>query len=204
MSRYFWPDPTEPDGLPYISRDGLSNPELEKYDRPKLAEMAGRVTTLSLAWYFSGDERYAQKAVEQLRVWFLNKETRMNPNLNYAQTVPGKYDGKGRCYGVIDGYSFVEMLDAVQLLEQSRSFSAKDAKALKRWFAQLLDWILTSEQGQEEGRQLNNHSTAHDVQVIAYAKYVSNQKVMTDYLADFYEKRMLSQIKPDGRQPYIV
>ena len=202
LSRYFWPDPTEPDGLPYISRDGLSNPELEKYDRPKLAEMAGRVTTLSLAWYFSGDERYAQKAVEQLRVWFLNKETRMNPNLNYAQTVPGKYDGKGRCYGVIDGYSFVEMLDAVQLLEQSRSFSAKDAKALKRWFAQLLDWILTSEQGQEEGRQLNNHSTAHDVQVIAYAKYVSNQKVMTDYLADFYEKRMLSQIKPDGRQPY--
>ena len=131
LSRYYWPDPSEPDGLPYIVRDGVSNPELEEFDRPRLAQMANNVTTLSLAWYFSNDERYAQKAVEQLRVWFINKATRMNPNLNYAQTIPGKFGGKGRCYGVIDGYSFVEMLDAVQLLEHSKSFTSKDSKALK-------------------------------------------------------------------------
>ena len=113
LSRYYWPDPSEPDGLPYIVRDGESNPELEEFDRPRLAQMANNVTTLSLAWYFSQDERYAQKAVEQLRVWFINKSTRMNPNLNYAQTIPGKFGGKGRCYGVIDGYSFIEMLEAV-------------------------------------------------------------------------------------------
>ena len=57
LSRYYWPDPTKPDGLPYIARDGVSNPELELLDRPKLALMANGVTTLSLAWYFSGDER---------------------------------------------------------------------------------------------------------------------------------------------------
>ena len=201
LSRYYWPDPNEPDGLPYIARDGESNPELENYDRPKLAEMSNRVTTLSLAWYYSGDERYAQKAAEQLRVWFIDKATRMNPNLNYAQTIPGKYDGKGRCYGVIDGYSFVEMLDAVQLLEQSKAFTVKDGKALKLWFSQFLTWILTSEQGIEEGQQLNNHSTAHDVQVIAYAKYVGNQRVLNQYLGEFFQKRMLPQIEPDGRQP---
>ena len=202
LSRYFWPDPSKPDGLPYVSRDGVSNPELEKLDRPKLAQMATGVTTLSLAWYFSGDERYAEKAAELLRVWFLNKDTRMNPNLNYAQIVPGLYGGKGRCYGVIDSYSFVEMLDAVQLLEGSRSFTAKDAKALRAWFSQFLDWILTSEQGIEEGTQLNNHATAHDVQVIAYARYVGNKKVMDAYLGQFYEKRMKTQIEPDGKQPY--
>ena len=201
LSRYYWPDPSEPDGLPYIARDGESNPELEEFDRPRLAQMANRVTTLSLAWFFSDDERYARKAVEQLRVWFSNKATRMNPNLNYAQTIPGKFDGKGRCYGVIDGYSFVEMLDAVQLLERSKSFTAKDSKALKLWFSQFLNWILTSEQGIEEGRQLNNHSTAHDVQVIAYAKYVGNTKVMEQYLSEFYQKRLLAQIEPDGKQP---
>lgn len=202
LSRYFWPDPTKPDGLPYINRDGVSNPELEKLDRPKLAQMAGRVTTLSLAWYFSGEERYAQKAVEQLQVWFLNKETRMNPNLNYAQIVPGLYGGKGRCYGVIDSYSFVEMLDAVQLLEGSKSFTPKDSKALKAWFSKFLQWILTSSQGIEEGNQKNNHATAHDVQVIAYAKYVGNKKVLNEYFSQFYEKRLLTQIELDGRQPY--
>ena len=201
LSRYFWPDPSKPDGLPYISRDGISNPELEKLDRPKLSSMAMAVTTLSLAWYFSDDEKYAQKATELIHVWFLDKSTRMNPNLNYAQIVPGKYDGKGRCYGVIDGYSLVEMLDAVQLLERSRSFTPKDSKALKSWFSKLLKWLLTSPQGIEEGQQLNNHSTAHDVQIIAYARYVGDQKVMADYLTHFSERRIKVQVQPDGRQP---
>ena len=202
LSRYFWPDTSKPNGLPYVSRDGESNPELEELDRPKLAMMSNQVTILSLAWYFSGDEKYAQRAAEQLRVWFLNKDTRMNPNLNYAQIVPGLYSGKGRCYGVIDAYSFVEMLDAVQLLEHSKSFTQKDSKALKTWFSQFLNWILTSDQGKEEGSQLNNHATAHDAQVIAYAKYVDNKKVLEEYLNQFYQRRMRSQIEPDGKQPY--
>jgi len=202
LSRYYWPDLNEPDGLPYVARDGVSNPELENYDRPKVSEMTQRITTLSLAWFFSNDERYAQKAVEQLRVWFLDKATYMNPNLNYAQTIPGKYGGKGRCYGLIDGYSFVEMLDAIQLLERSKSFSANDSKAMKRWFSKFLNWILTSEQGIEEARQLNNHSIAYDVQVIAYAMYVGNKMVVNQYLSDFFSKRMLPQIKPDGKQPH--
>ena len=81
--------------------------------------------------------------------------------------IPGHNGGKGRCYGVLDSYSFVEMLDAVKLLEQSKSFTAKDSKQLQAWFGKLLNWILTSPQGQEESRQANNHSTAYDAQVIA-------------------------------------
>ncbi len=202
LSRYFWPDTTKADGLPYVNRDGVSNPELERLDRPRLSAMTSRVTTLSLAWYLSGDERYALKAAGQIRTWFIHKDTRMNPNLNYAQIVPGLNDGRGRCYGVIDAYSFVEMLDAVQLLEQSRSFSRNYSKALKAWFSQFLDWMLTSEQGMEEGRQQNNHATAYDVQVAAYAKYVGNQKVLADRLGQFYDRRMLTQIEPDGSQPH--
>lgn len=201
LSRYFWPDPTKPDGLPYISRDGESNPELERLDRPKLAIMASGVTTLSLAWYFSNDERYAKKAVQMLRTWFINKATKMNPHLEYSQVVPGRYGNKGRCYGVIDSYSFVEMLDAVQLLEGSKAFKEKDKKALKAWFGKFLDWLLTSEQGQEECQQKNNHSIAYDVQVMTYAKYVGNTKVLNDFLSQFYERRIQAQIMPDGTQP---
>ena len=102
QARYFWPDPTKPDGLPYINRDGLSNPELEKLDRNRLGQTAERVTTLSLVWYFSGEEKYAQKATELIRVWFLNKDTKMNPHLRYAQVVPGQNNNEGRSYGLID------------------------------------------------------------------------------------------------------
>ncbi|NDV80480.1 alginate lyase family protein [Bacteroides sp. 51] len=201
QARYFWPDPTKPDGLPYIQRDGESNPELEKLDRVRLGEFAERVTTLSLAWYFSGDEKYARKATELIRIWFFDKATKMNPNLNYAQVVPGRNNDKGRCYGVIDTYSFVEMLDGVQLLEQSKSFTAKDSKQLKAWFGELSNWILTSEQGQEESSQKNNHAVAHDAQVIAFAIYSGKKDVAERLIKEFPQKRIFTQIEPDGRQP---
>jgi len=201
QARYFWPDPTKPDGLPYIARDGESNPELEKLDRVRLGRMANAVTTLSLAWYFSGEEKFARKAAELIRVWFFNADTRMNPNLNYAQMIPGHNNGKGRCYGVIDTYSFVEMLDAVQLLEQSESFTSADSKQLKDWFSQLVNWLLTSEQGQEESRQLNNHSVAFDTQIVSFAIFSGNIPVAERVLREFPEKRIFKQIEPDGSQP---
>lgn len=202
QARYFWPDPTKPDGLPYIERDGVSNPELEKLDRNRMGETAGRITTLALAWYFSGDEKYAKKATELIRVWFLNKDTRMNPNLEYAQMVPGQNGDKGRCYGVLDSYSFVEMLDAVSLLEASASFTDRDAKQLKHWFGKLLEWIRTSPQGIEESRQANNHSTAYDAQVIAFALYTGNQSVAAEIIRAVPQKRIFTQIEPDGKQPH--
>lgn len=201
QARYTWPDPTKPDGLPYITRDGISNPELEKYDRVRLGNMASHVITLTLAWYFSGEERYAAKAVEQIRTWFFDRETRMNPNLEYAQIIPGHNGNKGRSIGVLDGYSFVEMLDAAALLEQSKSFSAKDAKALKAWFSQLLDWILTTPQGQGEIAMKNNHGTACDAQIVAYALYTGRLDVAREFLEALPANRIFKQIEPDGRQP---
>lgn len=202
QARYYWPDPSKPNGLPYINRDGVSNPELEKLDRNRLGMTADRVTTLSLAWYFSGDEKYARKATELIRVWFLNKDTRMNPHFEYAQMIPGMNGEKGRCYGVLDGYSFVEMLDGVALLETSEAFTDKDSKQLKAWFSRLLDWMLTSPQGQEEAAQANNHSTAYDVQVIAYALYAGEKEVAEKVIRSFPEKRIFTQVEPDGRQPH--
>ena len=177
QARYFWPDPAKPDGLPYINRDGISNPELNKLDRNRLGTTANRITTLALAWYFSEEEKYARKATELIRVWFLDKATRMNPNLEYAQMIPGHNNDKGRCYGLIDTYSFIEMLDAVALLEQSKAFTAKDSKQLKKWFAELTDWMLTSPQGKEEAAGANNHSVAYDAQIIAFALYTGNKKL---------------------------
>lgn len=200
LARYAWPDETQPNGLPYVMRDGVLNPELKKFDRNKLSAMANAVYRLSLAYYFSGEEKYAQKATELIRVWFIDKKTKVNPNLRFAQHIPGKADG--RCYGVIDAYSYVEMLDGVQLLEKSKSFTQKDSKLLKAWFSQLLKWLLTHPQAIEESYQKNNHATAYDVQVAAYALYTGNKKVFNDIVDNFPKRRIATQIMPDGKQPY--
>jgi len=201
IGRYYWPDPTKPDGKPYINRDGVSNPELEKLDRVQLGKMADAVTTLSLAYYFSHNEKYAAKATECLRVWFMNKSTKMNPNLNYAQTVPGRFNDRGRCYGVIDTYSLVEMLEGVQLLSQSKSFTDKDEKVLKAWFGELVQWLVTSDLGKEESNSANNHGLAYDVQLVAFAIYTGNHKLANEVLDAFPQRRLYKQIEPDGSQP---
>ena len=200
LARYAWPDETKPNGLPYVMRDGVSNPELNKFDRNKLSTVANAIYRLSLAYYFSGQEKYAQKATQLIRVWFLDKSTQMNPNLRYAQHIPGEADG--RCYGVIDAYSFVEMLDGVQLLENSKSFTAKDSKQLKAWFTQLLKWLLSHPQAIEESHQRNNHAIAYDVQVAAYSLYTGNKKLFNEILSKFPERRIATQIEADGKQPF--
>lgn len=201
LARYFHPNPSTSDRLPYINKDGITNPEIYKWDRGHLGETSDRIATLALARYFSGDERYAAKAAQLLRVWFLDESTRMNPQMEYAQMVPGVNGGKGRSFGVLDAYSFVEMLDGVSLLSGSKSWSESDDNRLKEWMSEFLDWLISSEQGKEESQQANNHSTAYDVLTSAIAIYVGRDDVARQIIEDFPRKRIFTQIDAEGVQP---
>ncbi|MDD2798595.1 MAG: alginate lyase family protein [Bacteroidales bacterium] len=200
--RYWWPDPSKPDGLPYIRKDGVVNREIDNLDRAPLGAMARSVYTLSLAYYLTSDYKYAKKAVENIRIWFLNKETKMNPNMNFGQTIPGRNNGKGRGEGILDTYSFVEMLDGIELLKGSSEFTKKDREALVAWFTEYLNWMQTSEIGKEEFSAKNNHGTAFDVQVTRYALFVEKEDIAKNVIDEFPTRRLFKQIEPDGSQPF--
>src|SRR5439155_8551605 len=59
---YWWPDPTKPDGLPYIQRDGESNPNNFSAHRLALRDMRDAVAALGAAYLITGDDRYVAKA----------------------------------------------------------------------------------------------------------------------------------------------
>ena len=201
MGRYWWPDPTKSDGLPYIRKDGQSNPEIEKLDRIPLSNFAKSVETLAVAFYLTADEKYAQKAVDNLRIWFINPETKMNPNMNYGQTIPGIREGLGRGEGVLDTYSFLEMLDAVELLKGSKAFHENDQKAIKEWFVTYVNWLQTSSVASEEQLAKNNHGTAFDVQLARYALFIGNHELAKKVVDQFASNRLFTQIMPNGAQP---
>lgn len=198
---YFWPDPAKKDGLPYIRHDGKVNPECSGplYDHERVGDMASSVQSLALAYYFTGKEVYAEKAAKYLKVWFLDPNTRMNPNLNYAQAIPGKNTGRGT--GIIEGRNLTQAADAAGLLEGSQAWNRQDNEGLKRWLSGFLDWMLNSENGREEASAKNNHGTYYDSQVISLALMLDRKDLAKQFVMEAREKRIGIQIAADGSQP---
>lgn len=200
MGPYWWPDPSKPDGLPYIRKDGVRNPNATA-DCTNIGKTINDISTLGIAYYFSNNEKYAAKAAELTRIWFLNPETRMNPNMNYAQMIPGHNGNKGRGFGMIDVYSFINLLDAVEMMNTSASFTKADRKGLESWFSEYLEWIRTSPVANEARVSENNHGVSFDVQQTVYALFTGDSALAKKTLYEFAEKRLFPQIEPDGKQP---
>lgn len=200
LSPYWWPDPSTPDGLPYIRRDGEFNPERAKYDLDPLENMARSVDRLATAYYFTRHEPYAAKATQLIRAWFLAPETRMNPNLRYAQFIPGRDVVRGA--GVIEGGRFRQVVDADGLLQGSAAWTAADSAGLKDWFAGMLEYLQTSEQGRLEAAAENNHGTWYGVQVATYALYLGREDVAREALLRHGRDAIARHVEPDGRQPH--
>jgi len=197
---YWWPDPKKKDGLPYIRRDGEVNPEARTHtsDPPALGRIVEAVDTLALAYYFTGEEKYARHAAQLLRVWFLDPQTKMNPNLNFGQAIPGRTQGRG--IGIIDTTRFIRIVDAVGLIQTSASWTANDQKQMTAWFEGYLTWLRTSKLGKDEDRTKNNHATWYDAQVASFALFVGNDDLAKQVLEAVKKRRIDTQIEPDGRQ----
>ncbi|MBJ6108705.1 alginate lyase family protein [Hymenobacter sp. BT523] len=197
---YSWPDPTKPDGKPYINRDGLRNPEAAAFtDEDHMLDMTSDVKKLAVAYYFTGEEKYAVQAARQLRGFFLDPATRMNPNLNFAQAIPGLYTG--RCYGMIETRNLVEIPDALALMSASKSIDTKLVSGLQDWFRQFTAWAQTSPLGSAEGKVENNHGTFWDSEVVDFALFTGDEALARKVLETQTKARIATQLQPDGAQP---
>lgn len=197
---YWWPNPDTPDGLPYIRRDGLINPERESaaMDSKSLESMSRNVCTLLLAQYLTGDWRFGNQSMQLIRVWFIHPDTRMNPHLRFGQAIPGVTDGRG--IGIIDTEEWVGMIRLLMACPPPQ-MTASDALALKKWFDEYLDWLLASELGCCERMEPNNHGTWYDAQVTWFAMYCNRLTCAREVLRGVLDRRIARQIDPDGKQP---
>lgn len=198
LGPYFWPNPKTKDGYPYIRRDGKVNPNaLIDSDSPRLVRLTNALETLALAYYYTNNTKYAQRAVEMIQIWFINDTTKMNPHLKYAQGIPGTVPG--RALGILDGRHFVRILDSITLIENSNLLSSKDLEIIKQWVKDYQNWLLNGEYAYEESHRPNNHGTFYDYQVVGYALYLEQPKKAKELLTNAQYIRLGSHIGSKGQ-----
>jgi hypothetical protein len=198
QSDYWWPDPKNPEG-PYIRKDGLTNPDNFVEHRRAMVRLSLQVPALVAAYKITNKNEYALKAIEHLKDWFIDEETKMNPHLEYAQAVMGVSTGRG--VGIIDAIHLVEVAQSIILLDKARVLDESDSRIIKKWFSDFLLWMTTSKNGIEERDAKNNHGTCWVMQVAEYAKLVGDKKLI-DYCRERYKTVLLpTQLGADGSFP---
>lgn len=200
LAPYWWPNPARKNGLPYIRHDGKTNPQERTIsDHAEIFKLEDAVHALALGYYFTGETKYSERAVLLLRTWFLDPATRMNPNLNYAQAIPGITEGRG--IGLIGMRDLPRLLDGITLLSESPNLTAADRKGLHEWFARYIDWLQNSKNGRDESAAKNNHGSWYDQQLAGIALFLGDNDLARKVAETAKTKRIALQIEGDGREP---
>ncbi len=195
---YWWPNPENPTG-PYIQKDGQTNPGNFINHRHAMVRLSEIVATLTSAWLLTGDQIYADKALEHLNAWFVDTTTMMNPHLLYAQAIFGKVTGRG--IGLIDAYHFVEVARSAKLLSDKGGITPEQAAQIKEWFSQFLTWMTTHEYGIAEMNWHNNHGTCWAATAASMAVFTDNEKVIQLCINRFKNILLPNQMAEDGSFP---
>ena len=201
LGSYYWPDPTKKDGLPWIYKDGEFNPinQGPDTDYDRLKNMFSSLQTLNLAYYFSGDKKYILKARKIVKVWFIDKKTKVNPNVDYGKAIPGKVSGTN--FAVIDWTDIGNVITTIQLLESNKLWKGNDKSIMNKWLTDYYKWLTESEFGVLESTRANNHGTNYDYQLIGIMIYLGKHHQVNAKLEEVKKTRISAQIEKDGSQP---
>src|SRR5205807_7345859 len=157
------------------------------------------VPALTAAWLLTRELRCQAHAAKHLRAWFLNPATLMHANLQYAQAIHGVTTGRGT--GIIDTIHLVEVVRSIPVLEKARALSTPETRGLRKWFADYLDWMMTSKNGQEERDAKNNHGTCWQMQASEFAAFTGDKELTAFCQKRFKEVIVPEQIAENGSFP---
>lgn len=197
---YYWPNENSPNA-PYVRIDGKRNKELvNQGDGPRFQEMASKVILLIRTYKITMDEKYAEKAVEFIRTWFLNPETKMNPNLDHGHMIMGA--GDGRASSITEVRYNISLVELYPILLGSKHWTQSDHQHLKDWYRSYYTWLISSKKGVEAATTLeNNHGSWYDAQLMSIAIFLDRKEFAKKIAQNVRKRRIAKQIEPDGKQP---
>jgi hypothetical protein len=195
---YWWPNPQSPDS-PYVQKDGMTNPDNFIAHRIAMIRFSKIVGALASAYILTGDKKYFQHVLTHCLAWFVDTATRMNPNLQFAQAIKGRFTGRG--IGIIDTIQLMEVVQGLLSMRTEKGADKEKVAAIRNWFAEYLHWLTTHKYGRDEMNAANNHGTCWVMQVAVFAKFTGDTKLM-DFCSERYKTVLLpNQMAADGSFP---
>lgn len=210
LAPYVWspsPDELENPILEGQRRDGEAVPPTplnisgsEHYDGIRIQEMQRNTTILGLAYFMTGEAQFAEAAARNIRCWFLDPETRMNPNIMYGHVVPSANGNKIDSSGIMGMKDVYFILDAIRIIERDGFLTEAEQSDLRAWFSDYLKWLETSPIGMLAYSSRNHVAIYFDVQAIAIAAYLNDIAKMIWY-SERSTSRLRKQVADDGSMP---
>jgi len=215
---YSWPDCSEVGNstalpeeevwtqCPYISRDGLFNPDVRSLinDIGSFGNMSDAVFYNALSWGINrNEEASGRKAAEFISAWFLDEETRMNPNLNYAQMIRGPNGRPGSSTGVLDLKGMTKVANAILIMRKAEApFWTEEMDAqMIAWTHDYIGWLEASELALAEAATTNNHGTFYYNQLAACKLIVNDTPGALNATQAYFAQLFMDQITEGGDQP---
>ncbi|KAJ7130403.1 alginate lyase-domain-containing protein [Mycena epipterygia] len=188
---------------PYVNRDGQFNPDrLTINDIGAFFNLSDAVLYNALAFSFQNES--SSNAVKFVNAWFLDSQTGMNPNLNYAQMERGPQGQVGD-----DLKGFVKIISGILILRKRNCTDWTDAidAQMIAWTQKYITWLETNNLGVDECASLkyrghNNHGSFCFNQLAALKLLVNDVPGSVNVSNTFFHGIYQGQINSTGDQPF--
>ena len=164
-------------------------------------QFSNTVAMLTAAYVLTRQEAYALRAGQHLYAWFVQADTRMNPQLAFAGYDAGGRSNVGSPAGVADGVPLAEIARAMSFLVDTAALSPPDIETTHRWFAGLLDWMNTAREP-VIAREAKDHSaSAWLLMASAVSRSLRDSAVLDACTHRFRKPTLRNQINAGGTFP---
>ncbi|KAL0142581.1 hypothetical protein V8B55DRAFT_1357266 [Mucor lusitanicus] len=198
-------------------------------EKDELGPLSQNVTILTMANYFTGEEKFGRGAANLIRVHFLNEyAVEDEDEYNSARRIPDDshlldflsdqgyyFPSLSRISHVVPKYSnnrilntsdltktdISSLLDCIRMLRHMQALTHKEYIDLQAITAEFLEYLVTSPTGIHLAQMTDHRGVLYDLQVTAMAAFTDDVRLFLR-VANRCRMRIGKQFRQDGSQPY--
>ncbi|KAJ7291562.1 chondroitin AC/alginate lyase [Mycena rebaudengoi] len=193
----------------YVFRDGRVNPDRSTIqDSISFFNLSDAILYSAIASTFKFEDASlpALMAVNFLSAWFLDEDTAMNPNLNYAQMIRGPTGQMGAYMGILDVRGFTKIASGILIMRKTgnSAWTTEIDSQMVAWVEKYITWLETSSSGKTAARSSNNHGSYFVNQMAALKLIVDDVPAAKTLCQGYFDGIFKNQIKLEAARsrPY--